>query len=252
MRALFTALILSAFLTLHAQDKLYFVNGKTQTGVLVSMNKDIVFFKNNDTAFVRKILKKDLIMVEDYRGARYIFGNDAVKNDSLTKKTNGSFRQNALGIQPLGVLLGKAGVFYEYINRKQTVGLVIPLILTFDPVGILYNPTTDSGQVIARSARISFITGADINYYVGSGKIAKFFMGSKFRYGTDIFLGNIEYYTLQAQLGWRFGKPSGRIFQHLCFGYGFAGIVSSPIPRLVLTRNYYGIGSLTYRISYRW
>lgn len=252
MRALFIALVVFGFRILNAQDKLYFLNGKTQSGIVVSMGKDVVFFKNNDTAFVRKILKKDLVMIEDYRGARYVFGNGGGKNDSLTKKMGMQPRQNALGIQPLGLFLGKAGVFYEYINQKQTLGLVVPMIVTFDPVGVFYNPVTDSGSVVQRSSKVSFITGADINYYAGTNEAATFFMGSKFRYGTDVFLGNIEYYTLQAQLGWRFGRPNGQISQHLCFGYGFAGIVSSPLPRLALPRKYYGVGSITYRVSFRW
>jgi hypothetical protein len=50
-----------------AQDKLFFIDGKTKKGMIVSNTKDHLYFKETDTSKTERIDKSSLILVEDYK-----------------------------------------------------------------------------------------------------------------------------------------------------------------------------------------
>lgn len=231
-----------------AQDKLFFKDGSKRTGIILTTGKDFVFFKTTDTSAVEKIDKSNLLMLETYKGTRVLF-KSGTKKDSVT---SAGFR-NSLGLQPLGFFLGRGTLVYERITADQKIGIVIPLTLSFDPSGVLFSSQFDtSGTTINRIPGVKWIVGADVNFYFGKKERSRFFIGPRFRYGTDVAFGNVEAYTLQTQIGWRVGRSNKRFVQHLSLGYGFAKILSIQGATLLYPDQVYPWGSLGYRIGFRW
>lgn len=252
--------LLFTVVKLNAQDRLFYTNGKVREGIIVSISKDLVFYKESDTSMVEKIAKKELLMTENYKGIRHIFNADEESNDeTLYKKTkaNPGVSEkpllNSLQVFPLGILQGRAGIAYEKLNDKGTIGLTFPLYLTFDVEGVLFPSLNDSASVPhVRSKELNLIGGIDVNFYINNKGNSWFFIGPKFRYGTNITFAHLEYYTFQTQLGWKFTNPDKRLIQHLSFGYGFAHIISSKSGASNILRNYFGLVSLSYRVGIKW
>src|SRR6185436_5635854 len=97
---------------LRAQDKLYFVNGTMSEGTVMSMGSEIVYFRVSDTSAVQKILKTQLLMIEDYKGTRHIFGANATPvRNKHTGVSEGP--RNMLGIQPIEIFFGRFTAVYE-------------------------------------------------------------------------------------------------------------------------------------------
>lgn len=247
---LFCIIIVSAY-KLQAQDKLFFTNGSTKTGMIVSNVKDFIYFKQTDSSATEKISKSDLILVEDYKGTRYIYGkSDTEIQKELKPATQQESGKNMLTLQPLGALFGRISLQYERLTKDNKFGIVIPFALTFNPFGTIYPASTDSNYT--EPTGISFITGLDINYYVGRRENFQFFIGPRIRYGTDMMLGEIEGYSIQTQFGWKVGKPSARFVQHISFGFGFLRVISVAAAQTVDPKQSYAWGSINYRFGIRW
>jgi hypothetical protein len=239
-------------LVLNAQDKLFFSNGNKRVGVLVNMTQDAVFFKNSDTALVEKINKSDLLLVEDYKGIRYIFSTKTKKLDSLPVMPM-SFKRNSFGVQPWDIFVGRATFVYERFTEDHKIGFVVPVSITFDPFGTLYKSAIDTNRTSARRVNgVNVIAGLDVNFYLGKKERRQFFVGPRFRYGTDQFLRGIEGYSLQTQFGWKYEKPASFFVQHFSLGFGFIRILSSPGNRLVDSKQSYGWYSINYRVGIKW
>lgn len=256
MRHLLSILALLFSLALQAQDKLFFTDGSVQTGIVVSIAKEHIFFKKSDTSAVQKISKSQLLLLENYRGVRYLFGPEkgaAIGQPADTSMEKHNPRQNYFGIQPFAILLGRGTFVYEHYSANDKVGIVVPLSLTFDPIGLLYNSGVDTNRnALKRISGVNFIVGLDVNFYVGKNKSARFFIGPRARYGTDLFLRGIEGYSLQTQLGWRLEDARGIFTQHISLGFGFVNILSAPGGRVVSPDNFYGWYSINYRLGIRW
>jgi hypothetical protein len=236
---------------LQAQDKLFFNNGTKRIGILVRLTNDAVFFKNSDTAVVEKINTSDLILLEDYKGLRYVFSKEIKKVDSLPAQL--SVKRNALGLQPLSIFVGRATFVYERFTEDGNIGFVIPVSLTFDPFGTLYSSQIDTNRNARRRVTgINIITGLDVNFYMGKREGSKFFVGPRFRYGTDQFLRGIEGYSLQTQVGWRYGKPKSAFVQHFSLGFGFVRILASPGSQIINPKQSYAWYSINYRVGIKW
>jgi hypothetical protein len=257
MRHLLVILAVFMLTALRAQDKVFFANGQVKRGIVVSIAKDAVFFKASDTSAVQRFPKKDLLLIENYRGVRYVFGREAVgqsrENRADTIKIAVNPKRHCFGIQPLAVMVGRGTFVYEHFTKNDKVGFVVPFSITFDPFGVLYNTQIDTNRNAIRRIRgFNFITGADVNFYIGKKSSPRFFIGPRVRYGTDLFLRGIEAYTLQTQLGWKIEDPRGVFTQHLSVGFGFVRILSSPLGTVVNPRQSYGWYSLNYRLGIRW
>ena len=256
MRHLLTIFLFFFSILLQAQDKLFFKNGAVQTGIVVSIAKEFVFFKTTDTSAVQKIDKSRLLMLENYKGLRYLFGPEQrvlAGNAVDTSVKHCNTRQNYFGIQPLAVLLGRGTLVYEHFSSNDKIGIVVPLSLTFDPLGVLYNTRIDTNRnAVKRISGINFIFGLDVNFYVGNEPRSRFFIGPRARYGTDLFLRGIEAYSLQTQVGWRFEDERGIVTQHVSVGFGFVNILSAPGGRVIAPKNFYGWYSINYRLGIRW
>ncbi|MDI1354318.1 MAG: hypothetical protein PSX36_05350 [bacterium] len=235
-----------------AQDKLFLTNGTIKHGIVVSISQDLVFFKLSDTSIVQKIPKNNLYLIEKYDGTRYLFSSATV-NSNTASPIGLPAKRNFIGAQPFGVLFGRATVVYERLSKDGKIGLVIPFSLTYDPNRNLFKPFLDSAQKAqAANMGISFITGADVNFYFGKSDSKKFFIGPRIRYGTDIYLGGIEGYSIQTQVGWNISKPKNKVAQHLSLGFGFARILTAPPGSITDPKQSYGWGSVNYRISFKW
>ncbi len=254
MRLLYLILSFVCSYALLAQDKIFFKNGEIKKGIIVSVARDVVFFKTSDTSFVQKIAKTDLVMTENYRGLRYVFADNTAttsRNDSITKAA--PVKRHLLGAQPLGIFTGRGTVVYEHLSANDKIGWVVPLSITFDPFGTLYNSRLDTNRKETRRiSGINFIAGLDVNFYIGQHESSKFFIGPRARYGTDLFLRGTEGYSLQTQIGWRYKRNQSPVVQHLSFGFGFVRILSSPFGRLINPRQSYSWISINYRVSLCW
>jgi len=250
MRKFFFILFLLSY-SIHAQDKLFFVDGTTKKGIIVSNVKDYVYLKASDTSQVEKISKSKLILMEDYRGTRYLFSKQEPPKTTvaLTQEISDTPR-NSLSIQPLSILFGRLNLSYERMSKDNRIGFVIPLILTFDPsFGNFFN-VIDSTR--SRIKGLNYITGLDVNFYSGKGKVTKLFVGPRLRYGTDVAFYNTEGYSIQTQLGMKVSKPSGKMVQHFSIGFGFVRILSSAALRVTDSKQSYVWYSLNYRLGLKW
>lgn len=252
MRYTILILIFLAFIV-KGQDKIFLKNGLSKKGIIISMGNDFVFFKLSDTSLAtERISKSDIMLIEKYNDQIFIFSKEHLQKDSLGNKNKKIFK-NSFGLQPFNVLLGRITVAYEYLNKNGKVGIVIPLSLTFDPVGILYNTTVDSTRKSSLHAKgFNFIGGADLNLYLGRGDFEGFFLGPRVRYGTDMLLQGIEAYSIQTQFGWRLGETNDRLSQHISLGIGFVRILSSQAGNRINPKQSYGWLSVNYRVGINW
>jgi len=251
MRLLFLILFSTAFI-LKGQDKIFLKNGSSKKGIVISVGNDFIFFKTSDTALItERISKSEIVLIEKYNGKIFIFSKEESPVDSL--KLNKKIYRNSFGIQPFNFLLGRITGAYEYLSKNGKIGFVIPLSLTFDPVGVIYKTTVDSTRSSAIHTKgFNFIGGADVNFYIGRNNFEGFFLGPRIRYGTDMFLQGTEAYSLQTQFGWKLGEPDERIAQHISVGIGFVRILASPLGNRINPKQSYGWFSINYRIGFNW
>jgi len=250
MRAL-VVIFLFLSLYLRAQDKVFLKSGKILHGDFVSMGKAQLFFFCKDSVKVSIIDKKQVLLVERLNGERYLIGDGAKPSVSETPEQT-SFRsiKNAIGMQPLGLLVGRITFVYERFFYDDNIGVSIPISLTFDPFR-MYAAADTSANAPEPVTGTSFISGIDLNYYFKETSGIRFFMGPRTRYGTDMMLGGIEGFSVQYQLGWHLYTQKRRS-QHVSLGYGFVKILNAPKGSTINPDQLYGWFSINYRISLVW
>lgn len=247
MRYLLYILILCASLV-KAQDKLIYNDGSIKTGIIMSIGKDILYFKLTDTSQTERINKADLILAEDYKGNRYVFGRDAVAptSHSLSPKAKGGPYRNTLGVLPFNSLVGRFTLAYEHLNEDGSIGLVFPVSLSYNPYGV---STVDTITTLKRKG-VNVIGGVDLNFYFGDSPTSKIFIGPRVRYGTDVLLLNSQICTIQTQFGLKFEEPEKRFVQHVSIGFGFLRIISSS--GFARTKQSFACFSFNYRVGIKW
>lgn len=236
-----------------SQDKVFFSSGLVKKGIVVSIAKDAVFFKDTDTSATQRFKKTDLVMVEKYDGVRFIFAKEDNNTEKETAVPLTSYKKNSIGVQPLGIFVGRGTIVYERYAYNGRVGFVFPVSVTFDPIGSLYNSRVDTNKnAPKRISGVNFIAGADVNFYLGQDDFTRLFVGPRLRYGTDLFLRGIEAYSLQTQVGLRMGSPDEIFSQHLSVGFGFVNVISTFTGPLVHPKQFYGWFSVNYRLGIGW
>jgi hypothetical protein len=230
-------------------DKVFMKSGESKKGIIISIGKDFLFFKNSDTSVVQRINKREVVLVEKYDGRIFTFAHPEETRDSV--KTIRVRYRNSFTVQPFNVLLGRMTGSYEFLTSDGKIGFVLPLSITFDPVGVFYSAKKDSNNVQKHVSGFNFIGGADVNFYVGKGDFEGLYLGPRIRYGTDMFI-NAEAYSVQTQFGWRIGDPEDRLIHHISVGFGFVRILSSPAGKLINPRQSYAWGSINYKIGLTW
>lgn len=240
-----------------AQDKVFFRDGTVRKGYLVSVTKDVVYFRASDTSATEKISKTKIAIIEDYKGKRYLFSETAApantSADVAAPPANSGKHRNIITAQPLALIFGRATLNYERLSKDQKMGFSIPFSLTFDPTGILYESELDtSASSVQRIRGVSYITGVDVHFYVGEVQRTRFFFGPRFRFGTDMFLRKTNGYSLQTELGWLSAAPDKGFAHSFSVGFGFVRLISAPSGSLVDPKQSYGWLSVNYKLGFKW
>lgn len=265
-------LILATFVftsNMLAQDKLVLKNGNKVHCKIVSLNIHTISYKDSvNGENIITIPKNEVLMAEYSKsGSVYIFGDEeSAKTQTVTnlgmtyaermqkiREKEKALPNNIIGIQFPDLLMGKLTLTYERLFLDKQLGIVIPFSLTYDMKAIVYpgvKDTTANGLKIRRN--VGFMTGIDINYYFETrSPRTKFFVGPRFRYGTDVFMFNITGYTVQFQNGFLFSGASGKTTGTLALGFGFVKILSSPAGGGLSKNQGFPWMSITYRLGFR-
>ena len=221
-----------------SQDKLFFRNGSSLTCKVVSINEHTISYRDTlENSSITSIAKTQLILAE-IKGEVFVFGSEKQANE-LSANTNETWQQrqdrrmkdwkkqedslsnNILGFYLPVILLGRLGVSYERLFANKSIGIKIPLILSYNTFA--YLPTTNSSSSNGNTTNtpnkgVGFITGIDVNFYHDIKPQMKYYFGPRIRYGTDMLLGGIEGLTAQIQNG--IFRSSGKRFTNT-FGVGF-------------------------------
>jgi hypothetical protein len=237
-----------------AQNELVFLkNGEVKKGSIISIGTDYIFFRSSDTAITnQKFAKSEVLLLEKYDGKVIVFAQAQKKTEVLADPEEQIYH-HSIGLQPFNFLMGRLTASYEYLNKNGSIGFLVPLSLTFDPVGIIYEERT--GGLRGRGKHkpgFNFIGGADINFYVGKKNFEGFFLGPRVRYGVNMFIANVEAWTLQTQLGWRLNDIHNRFVQQISVGFGFVRILSSAAGNRISPEQSHAWMSVNYRIGFTW
>ncbi len=241
-----------------AQDKLILKTGKIKTVRIVSITDQLVIYlDSSNTESTSHIKKDELSLIERKDGSILLVDvkkGDAIKKwevetDSVMKawrKKENLLGNHLIGIQPLSLIWGRATFNYEYLFSDKKVGIMIPLILTFNPYKNSTNTFGTPSTTYINQKEPDFIYGLDLNFYFSKRPVTKFFVGPRVRYGNDV-LSRIKGLTGQFQFGWLFSGEKSRFPQHFSFGMGFVSLENRAISR----DKYFAWGSINYRINFR-
>jgi DNA-directed RNA polymerase subunit H (RpoH/RPB5) len=241
-----------------AQDKLILKTGKIKTVRIVSITNQLVIYQDSANAeSTSHIKKEELSLIEKKDGSILLL--DAKKGDVIKKwevetdsimttwrKKESLLGNHLIGIQPLSLFFGRASFNYEYLFSDKKVGIMIPLILTFNPYKNNGNNFGTPSTRYINQKEPDFIYGLDLNFYFSKRPVTKFFVGPRVRYGNDV-LSRIKGLTGQFQFGWMVSGEKSRFPQHFSIGVGFVSLENRAISR----DKYFGWGSINYRINFR-
>lgn len=232
-----------------SQDKLFFTNGTYLKCKIIAISENTITYRDTiDESPLMTVLKRDVLIAEYKSGAVYIF--DKRKNEDTLKspdeviaeieenelkdwkKEEETLSNSILGFYIPSLVLGRLTVSYEKLFAKKSMGITIPLSLTYDPF-VAINTTSSSSSTNTNSSSssnsnnnreptrgVGFITGVDVNYYYDIKPQVKYYFGPRIRYGTDMILGGIEGLTIQLQNG-IFKSDGKHLTNTLGFGVGF-------------------------------
>ena len=232
----------------YAQDNLFLRNDSIINCKIVSIFGSTINYKLLNQKELLRIPKSKVILVEYQNGKIYFFssGIDEEETDSLPyietdaarkareleefKNKELTYPNNFVGFYPTQLLLGRFTMSYERLFSNKSIGVNVPLSITFNPGNALRfmatgstsssNTNTTSSNNEPPPSGIGFIGGLDINYYYDLEPETKYYFGPRIRYGTDILLGSIEGMTFQIQNG--IMLTSGKNFAtNVGFGVGF-------------------------------
>lgn len=235
-----------------AQDKLFFRNGTLLICKISAISENTVTYKDTlANSVINTVSKKEILIAEFKTGQIYIFGsvekpiNTAV---DLTYETREQRKERKmkewqekeqqlpngiLGFYPVQIIAGRFTVSYERLFANKSMGITVPVSLTYDMLSVLNalstpsasstgtnsNTTSSSGNRPTQSG-VGIISGIDLNYYHDLKPQLKYFFGPRFRYGTAMTFGGIEYLSFQLQNG--IMKSNGKnLTNTLSVGVGF-------------------------------
>lgn len=246
-----------------AQDKVVFKNGRKLSCKIMAINPSTITYK--DSANAEKMItvpKTDVLMAEfSNSGSVYIFGNDNTSPSATITKSKDRYADarehekemgdNIIGFQIPDLLFGRFTLTYERLFFEKQIGVAIPVSLSFDRNALFQsttNDTTAGGKKVNKN--LGWVTGVDLNYYFHSKGYSKFFVGPRFRYGTDASLGNVTAYTIQFQNGMLLSN-SKHFASTLAIGFGFVRILAAPGGGAFSPNQSYPWGSFTFRLAFR-
>lgn len=249
-----------------AQDKVVLKDGRKLSCKIIAINPSTITYKDSSTAVnMITIPKNDVLMAEYSSGSVYVFGNNTPTsslsasggNKPRDKKTEirekeKTFSDNIIGFQPLDILFGRLTLSYERLFFDKQIGISVPISLSYDRRALYSGISSDtSKKASAVRKNLSYITGFDLNYYFESRSHTKFFVGPRFRYGTDVTIENITAYSVQFQNGFLFCSSNGKLASTFAIGFGFARILASPVGNAINPKQSYPWASFTFRLGFR-
>ena len=236
----------------YAQDKLFFRNGTTVICKISAISENTITYKDTlANSLANTVSKKEILIAEFKTGQIYIFGSTEKllnTNIDLTFETREQRKERKmkewqekeqqlpngiLGFYPVQIIAGRFTVSYERLFANKTMGVTVPVSLTYDMLSVLNALSTPSASSTGTSSStttnpstqptqsgVGIISGIDLNYYHDLKPELKYFFGPRFRYGTAMTFGGIEYLSFQIQNG--IMKSSGKkLTNTLSIGVGF-------------------------------
>jgi len=255
-----------ATLVTRAQDKIYFRDGKTVQGKIMSIGENTISYKDSTNAVaIKTVPKRDVIIAEYKNGSIFIFGdgNAASQQSSIDmnetrqqrkerkmrewKDYESKLSDNILGFYLPEIFFGRLTVSYERLLFNKTVGIKVPASLTYNLIGAA-NAATDTAGTHNYKRGVNFITGLDLNFYTDLKPGLKYMVGPRFRVGTDMLLDGLSGYTAQIQNG-IFRSKGERFIQSFSIGFGF--FQPSQTGLGYTARQVYPWGSINWRLGFR-
>lgn len=285
-----------------AQDKVFLRNGKTIPCKIVAISEKTISYKDSVNALVNTISKNEVLLTEYQSGTVYMFSKDQAATDFKVMNNEANYNaspelnetrqqrkdrkmaewkkeevllgNNILGFYIPELVFGRLTISYERLLANKSMGIKIPLSLTYDGLGFLaenssnsnssstnttsttsYSNSSSSNNTnnsnVKRNTGTGFITGIDVNYYHDLKPYLKYYFGPRIRYGTDMTLGGIEGLTFQLQNG-IFRSRGKKMTSTLGFGVGFFKLSAKYANRGAFdTKQVYPWASFTWRLGFR-
>ncbi len=268
---------------LYSQDKLFFKNGTSIICKIAAISENTITYKDTTVNALSNTVSKNEVLIAEFKtGQIYIFGSSENKltvSSDLPVETREQRKQRKmkewqekeqqlpngiLGFYPVQIIAGRLTVSYERLFANKSMGITVPVSLTYDMLSVLNaistpsasstgttsNTTSNSGSRPTQSG-VGIISGIDLNYYHDLKPQLKYFFGPRFRYGTAMTFGGIEYLSFQLQNG--IMKSSGKKFTNtLSIGVGFFKLSEKYATYPGYEANQvYPSGSVTWRIGFR-
>jgi hypothetical protein len=294
--------LLFASLGSFAQDKIFLRSGKMIPCKIIAISENTITYRDSLQGSPQITLSKSEVLLTEYQSGKiFMFSKDPsseaktnaqqgftslpemseTREQRKARKMNEWKEQEALlpngilGFYIPDIVFGRLTVSYERLFAGKSMGVKIPVSLTYDGMGALAEfssnnssntntystgsntntSNTNNGNTnnppVKRNRGTGFITGIDINYYHDLKPKLKYFFGPRVRYGTDMTLGGLEGLTFQLQNG--FFKSSGkRMTSTVGFGVGFFKISSKYINSATFDpKQVYPWASFTWRLGFR-
>ncbi|MES2566560.1 MAG: hypothetical protein V4565_06825 [Bacteroidota bacterium] len=285
-----------------AQDKVFLRDGKIISCKIVAISEKTISYRDTSiNANLVTLSKNEVLLTEYQSGTIYMFNkvqapelgkeNNATSFSSMPdmnetreqrkerkmnewKKEEALLPNGILGFYIPEIAFGRLTISYERLIANKSMGIKIPLSLTYDGLGFLAenssNTNTSSTNTntsgtntntsnnnntnstpVKRNRGTGFITGIDINYYHDLKPKLKYYFGPRIRYGTDMTLGGIEGLTFQLQNG-IFKSNGKKMTSTLGFGVGFFKLSAKYANRGAFdTKQVYPWASFTWRLGFR-
>ena len=292
-----------------AQDKVFLRNGKVIPCKIEAISESTISYRDTVPNAALVTLSKNEVLMTEYGKSEtvYMFSKEepafTVQNNTTTfstmpemnetreqrqarkmkewKEKEALLPNGILGFYIIDLVFGRLTVSYERLLANKSVGIKIPVSLTYDGVGALAefssnnsnatssntnssstntnssnnnnnnNNNNTNNAPIKRNVGTGIITGVDINYYHDLKPQLKYFFGPRVRYGTDMTLGGIEGLTFQLQNG--IFKSSGKkMTSTLAVGVGFFKLSAKYAGRGGFdAKQVYPWASFTWRLGFR-
>jgi hypothetical protein len=261
---------------LYSQDQLFFRKGTSIACKIVAISEKTITYRDTiQGAPLITVPKGEVILAEYKTGEVYIFSaenplvpppevmetRDQRKERKMKewKVKEQELSDNILGFYIPDLFFGRFTVSYERLLANKSVGVTIPLSLTYDFLGALAEVSSNSSSAntgttvsspVNRTKGVNFITGIDVNYYYDLKPELKYFFGPRIRYGTDQTMGGIEGLSFQLQNG-LFRSRGKKMTSTIGIGFGFVKILSFGTPTARDPKQVYPWGSFTWRLGFR-
>lgn len=259
-----------------AQDQLFFRKGNQVTCKILAISENTISYRDTlEGSPVITVPKTDVILAEYKSGQVYLFSAEnaiAVVPEVMETRQQRKERKmkewkakeeqlsdNILGFYIPELLFGRFTVSFERLLANKSVGVTVPLSLTYDSFGTLAQASANSSSAntgttvaspVTRTKGVNFITGLDVSYYYDLKPELKYFFGPRIRYGTDQVLGGIEGVSFQLQNG-IFRSRGQKMTSTIGIGFGFVKVLDFGFPTSRDPKQVYPWGSFTWRLGFR-